>query len=1022
MKKYFIFAAAALLLASCAEEGTDTVRDCIHGHLNGTQCVCDAGYTVSLGTVQTGACTIPTDQVDAICGYGQYAGNQCICHPGYVMDTQTQKCVSTNKDCGNGTAMNGVCICNDGYLIDTTGRCTISTSIPEPSCVYGHRENGECVCDAGYIKDSNGLCTTRESSDPSCGHGHLENTECVCDDDYQKDSNGSCTIPQPYLCQVAFEYTNADTCASTGGSDMRVYLIGDMNEWVTDDINMEMKADASCKRSIIINVKEGHQYRYKFYISGMGDAGYRADPDKSADVDGNNRTSGECGMTYSYVEKAPGQTNPPVVEPDPDKPKPEECDTTFKYFNAYTNVGSGGAADFKVHLVGTFNGWEKNDPNYTMTSDGKGCHTITVKLPKDSSNQYKFHIEGWENQETGQDDGWMSDPYNTNYDNDGNSTAAISACNMQFGNCEALPDPPTVIDPPDTPQPTVTNKNADLQSVSVSGKNITITLKSGVKATAVAGGSGSAKISDTTITDTVSENNKYVYTITTEGGEIYVPVWVEDNAFDWHDALLYFAFTDRFVNGDTSNDKKSNTWQHCAATDWYGGDFKGMKQKVEAGYFDDLGVNTLWISSVTKNTEATSEGTNGDRHNYSAYHSYWPVSAFMTDYNQADFNGLPAIEDHFGTLEELRELVDACHKRGIRVLVDFAANHVFRDSPMFSKHPDWFNDANNPQLCDNNNNWDNYSEKCWFSQDLPDINYENANARKAMVDHAIWLIKMTNVDGFRVDAVKHMNIQFIKDLRHAVDALFANTGIMFYMVGETFTGNIDLLNKYIGDDLLHAQFDFPLYYKLGNVLRGNGLYDLAANYNARFNSDLMGTFMGNHDVARAISVANGDNENKWGNNPTPTSWDPYDRVMAAWTILLTRPGVPLIYYGDEFGMPGSNDPDNRRMMLFGNELNEQQKGTLGFVQALGKMRKAHKALSRGSLETLSLTNTTWCYKREYNGEKIIVGIGLRTNSDGGPGSCDLKGNYTLESLFDGTTTTASSLNLGGEKFQVYLVK
>ncbi|MBQ9243048.1 MAG: hypothetical protein IJ165_07450 [Proteobacteria bacterium] len=999
MKKYLILtAAAALMLASCADHSEEDELNCGFGVPQGNKCVCQDGYVVNLNDGM-GACTVSVSTVDPTCGYGQFAAGQCFCYPGYAPDSVTNKCVSIPKDCGHGTLIDGSCRCDSGYQLDASGICTVPGNAPEPSCVYGHRENGECVCDEGYQKDSSGRCTTLmpEKPDPE----------------------------KPALCQVAFEYINADTCAATGGTNQKVYLIGSMNSWATEDAGMEMKADNNCKRSIIINIEEGKEYSYKFYIAGMGDAGYRADPNASADADGNNTIPGDCGMTYKYTEKAPTQEKPPViVEPDPDNPTPvETCETTFKYFNAYTNIGSGGAADFKVHLVGDFNEWEKNDPNYTMTSDGKGCHTITVKLPKGSNNGYKYHIEGWENQETGQDDGWMSDPYNTNYDNYGNSSALISACNLTFGNCETLPDtPPVVINPADPPNPPVQDANADLQSVSVNGKNITITLKDGVKATQVTGGSGNAKITGTTVTDTVSENNKYTYLITTNHGEVYVPVWVEDQAFDWHDALLYFAFTDRFVNADPGNDKKSHTWDHCAATDWYGGDFKGLQQKVESGYFDELGVNTLWISSVTKNTEATSAGTNGDNHNYSAYHSYWPVSAFMTDTNKGDFNGLPAIEDHFGTPEDLRNLVEACHKRGIRVLVDFAANHVFKDSPMFSKHPDWFNDASNPQLCDNNNNWDNYSEKCWFSQDLPDINYENANARKAMVDHAVWLIKQTNIDGFRVDAVKHMNIQFIKELRAATEKLFANTGIMFYMVGETFTGDVGLLNKYIGNDLLHAQFDFPLYYKIGNVLRGNGLYDLAANYNAQFNSDLMGTFMGNHDVARAISVANGDNENKWGSNPTPNTWQPYDRMMAAWTILLTRPGVPLIYYGDEFGMPGSNDPDNRRMMLFGDDLNEQQKGTLGYVQALGKMRKAHKALSRGSLQTLSLSNTTWCYKREYGGESIIVGIGLKTNSDGDPGTCDLKGSYTLENLFNGTTTTASSLNLSSEKFQIYLVR
>ncbi|MBQ9243049.1 MAG: hypothetical protein IJ165_07455 [Proteobacteria bacterium] len=737
---------------------------------------------------------------------------------------------------------------------------------------------------------------------------------------------------------------------------------------------------------------------YKVGTSGKCEPGSQA----SDCGDHGKLVNGACVCDSGYQAGASGKCEPAGGG---------SCTATFEYVNKWTSKASGGESDWDVYLIGSMNEWKEADPVYKMTSDGNGKHTITFDVTNWGDFTYKFYINGWA------DNSYHSDPSKA-VDADGNNQAN-GTCGARYtycedGDCSGSGEitPPVVID-------------SLLQSVSVSGKSITIKLKDGLQVSGVTGGSGSAKIDGTTITDTVSENTKYTYFVSTNEGEVYVPVWVEEQKFDWHDALLYFAFTDRFLNSDGQY-KKSGTWENSSAADWYGGDFKGLQQKVEEGYFDELGVNTLWISSVTKNTEATSEGTNGDTHNYSAYHSYWPVSAFMTDYNKDDFNGLPAIEDHFGTMEDLHDLVEACHKKGIRVLVDFAANHVFKDSPMVSKHPEWFNDLNNKQLCDDNGNWDNYSEKCWFSQDLPDINYENAEARKTMVDHAVWLIKQTNIDGFRVDAVKHMNIQFIKELRAATESLFANTGTTFYMVGETFTYDVGLLNKYIGNDLLHAQFDFPLYGKLGNVLRGEGLYtaihDGQTGVKAGYKSDLMGTFMGNHDVARAISVAAGQNEGKWGYNDTPTDWTPYDRLMAAWMILLTQPGIPLIYYGDEFGMPGSNDPDNRRMMLFGDDLNEQQKSTLSFVQSVGKIRRNHKALSRGEREMVKEDNATFCYKMNYNGETVLVGIGLPDNYGNGPSGCDLGSTLSLVNLFTGEETAKSALDLTGEKFQLYLVK
>ena len=888
-------------------------------------------------------------------------------------------------DCGHGSLNGGACQCETGYKYDVNQSCT--------------------VCADGYLKNESGICVKKDAEEP----GDSGNT-------------GDAT------CKTTFHYFNEwSSTGACGEADFDVYLIGSFNDWKEADPAYKMTSNGDGSHSITVEWKKGSDYTYKYYIDGWGENSYQAEPSTSEyDPDGNAYARiTSCDMTFGTRSgnKSCGD-NPDI----PDEPDDGKCRTTFHYFNEWSNTGACGVENFDVYLIGSFNDWKEADPAYKMTSNGDGSHSITVEWTEGSEYTYKYYINGWA------ENSYQAEPATSEYDQDGNAYARITSCGMTIGtrsgslSCGGGGG--------GGGGDVTSNEGINLAGKpSVSGKNIefTVNLESGWSISEVKGGSGSASFDGTKVTDTVPENNRYNYRVMATNGsktsELYVPVWVEDKAFDWHDALLYFAFTDRFYNGDTSNDRKSNVTSNSAAADWYGGDFAGLKKKVEEGYFTALGVNTLWISSVSMNTQDISYGSNGDTHSYSAYHSYWPVTTFMTANNQSEFTSaeskgvkLTAIEPHFGTMEELQALVEACHKRGIRVLVDFAANHVHKDSPIYTKHKDWFNGTGQPgELCDNNNNWDNNPETCWFSADLPDINFNNADARKLMVEHAVWLIKETGVDGFRVDAVKHIAIQFIKDLRAATDALFANTGIMFYMVGETFTGDVGLLNKYIGDDLLHAQFDFPLYYKLGNVLAGNGLYDLAANYNVTFKSDLMGTFMGNHDVARAISVANGDNTGKWGNNPTPTSWDAYNRMMAAWTILLTRPGVPLIYYGDEYGMPGSNDPDNRRMMQF-DGLNEQQAAMLDYVKNLGVMRSEHKALSRGSIETLSLSNTTWCYKREYDGETLIVGVGLKTKDNVQPGTCNLKKTYALKNLFDGTELSTSSLDLSGNKFQIYQVK
>ena len=909
----------------------------------------------------------------------------------------------------------------------------------------------------------------------NCVHGDFNGTVCECVENFTTDASGLCTI-----CDTGY-VAKGDTCVKGSGpvddsckttivyknsnyKGKPVFLIGDFNNWAKEDSKYQFtENDGTFTLGIDgkqnLSFAKGVTVIFKAYIGGgLEDSeAYHSVPAVCTDGNDHNcKLTISCGQTFSMDEDS-GSGN--ISGGGGGGGEPEECITTFKFHNKWTSQASGGQ-DWSVYLIGDFNAdgegnWKIADEAYKMQPDGQGSHTYTVKWPKGEHHNYKFYVDGWA------DDSYKSDPtkcvgeYCDNevtvscgqtlcYDetNDGvcNGGGGGGGGTVTGGDICGTFD----IDTTSGGNYTIngSDSNAQLKTIKVEGKKITVEFKDSVESV---NGGVNPQPNGNSFTDEVPENGKYTYFVKAGGQDVYVPVWVEKEQFDWHNAILYFAFTDRFVNGDSSNDRKPNgrtdgLWDNSLAADWMGGDFKGMQQKVEAGYFDALGVNTIWISSVSMNTQGVSEDSknndDGQKHNYTAYHSYWPIASFMTADNQGEFDGISAIEPHFGSMDDLKNLVNACHKRGIRVLVDFAANHVHKDSPMFKKHEHdgWFNGGlNDRKLCDDGY-WDDayWTERCWFSQDLPDINYDNEYVRNLMVQHAIWLIKETNIDGFRVDAVKHMNIQFIRDLRYAVDQLFKNTGIMFYMVGETFTGDMNLLNKYIGDDLLHAQFDFPLYYKIGNVLTGNGLYDAIHNgqsgYKANFKSDLMGTFMGNHDVARAISVAAGQNSSKWGNNPTPGDWYAYDRVMAAWMILLTQPGVPLIYYGDEAGMPGSNDPDNRRMMIFDN-LNEQQSALLGFVQSLGKIRRTHKALSLGEREILgvqhgSSDNSTACYKMSYNGESVIVGIGLPDNSGHGPGVCELGQEYTLQNLFDKdcAEVKTSTLDLSSNKFQVWLVK
>ncbi len=510
---------------------------------------------------------------------------------------------------------------------------------------------------------------------------------------------------------------------------------------------------------------------------------------------------------------------------------------------------------------------------------------------------------------------------------------------------------------------------------------------------------------------------------------LFVPVWVEQEPFDWRDAVIYQIMTDRFVNGDPVNDgpvagvdKKAN---------WQGGDLRGIIEKIEENYFTDLGVTALWLSSPLRNTQGAWKGMGGDTRLYAAYHSYWPVATGWSDLTPLPGLASP-VEPHFGDEADLRELVKKAHDRGIRVLFDIVPNHVHAESWLWEtyRYDDWFNEA--PAGLPRNAlggytcGWER-PEECWFTDYLPDIDHRNAAAQDALIEHYLWLARTFDADGFRVDAVRLMNRDLTVTLRYFIEREAAAGGTPFFMVGETFTGDTgwEEIGHYLGPDKLDSQFDFPLFHHLVRafLLGSESLSDLAAfllTHDGRYQRDyhpgaIMATFPGNHDLCRALSSANGDfdgtsqggapaHERVWENEPeTPTDAVPYERMRLAWVFLFTSPGVPTIYQGDEFGMPGANDPDNRRMMLFGDDLNEHQQDTLAVVKKLAAARAAYPALRRGTRETVHVEEDVWLYTMSDGDDTVLIAFNRGEETVGRTFAVPLvDGSYT-DALSEGTT-------------------
>lgn len=480
-------------------------------------------------------------------------------------------------------------------------------------------------------------------------------------------------------------------------------------------------------------------------------------------------------------------------------------------------------------------------------------------------------------------------------------------------------------------------------------------------------------------------------------------------AIDWRDAIMYFVMIDRFADGDPANNAPVGGVEQPG--NYLGGDFAGVTQKIESGYFTDLGINTLWITSPLDNADNANPGSDG--HAYSGYHGYWP-------------RDLNAAESKLGTEAELKQLVDTAHRHGIQVLVDYVMNHVHDSSPIYQEHRNdgWFWPNDNGHggncVCGSGCSWDTERLRCWFDPFLPDFDFRNSDARRWSVDNAVQWAKRLGIDGFRLDAVKHLETSWLTDIRARIDAEVAFDQ-RFYMVGETFDGSRDLIKSYVNaNTMLDGQFDFPLRgTMLSTILRRDGqMSDLAgfvaSNDGFYGTGSVMSNFLGNHDVPRTIHIAedspqfgawDGGKDRAWFNRPSlPTGKSAFERLQVAYTLLFALPGIPMLYYGDEVGMPGAGDPDNRRFMQW-DGYTANQTWLRDQLAALAKARTAHVALRRGTREQLGVSFDTLVLKFSAAGDTVYVALN-RGDSPSAPVGLPA-GTYT--NLIDGTTKSGSAM-------------
>jgi len=500
---------------------------------------------------------------------------------------------------------------------------------------------------------------------------------------------------------------------------------------------------------------------------------------------------------------------------------------------------------------------------------------------------------------------------------------------------------------------------------------------------------------------------KHTLSLRTEDGKkrgaepIDLPFWVEDEEFDYQDGVLYMFLVDRFANGDKANDQPIGAPVHYDA-DWHGGDLQGALKVMQSGYFEKLGVRTIWLSPANEQTDSWHKG-DGDQ-NYSAYHGYWPVKA-------------RSIEPRFGGDAALRAFVAEAHKRGLRVLLDLINNQVHKDHEYVSKNGSWFR-----QACQCGTPGCGWSEKpfeCMFQPYLPDIDWTSYGAEKQFVADAVNWIAEFDLDGFRVDAVKHVEANSIFDMRAELTRRFEQGGARIFMVGETAVGENDQgtffgerfdsgfhwIDAYTGPNALDGQFDFPTRHNMADGLVNGGkplnevegeIQKALTNYKANARHV---RFLNGHDNRRIASIAAADPklDCRWASGCRDDQLPPvsysdaqvYTKLRRALTVLYTMPGIPYLYAGDEVAFPGGDDPDMRRNMLFAEPdladvqmakpgssppaLIPQQIALRDWTRKLGEARKASRALRRGQRITLlGNEGDLWVYAYKAGPKEIAI--------------------------------------------------
>ncbi len=440
---------------------------------------------------------------------------------------------------------------------------------------------------------------------------------------------------------------------------------------------------------------------------------------------------------------------------------------------------------------------------------------------------------------------------------------------------------------------------------------------------------------------------------------------------DKESMIMYFLMIDRFKDGDKKNDAPLKDKDVDWKANFQGGDLAGITEKIEDGYFSALGVNTLWISPLTQNPLNAWAEYPAPHRKFSGYHGYWPMT-------------LTTVDTRFGTPDAFKKLVSEAHDKKMNVILDYVSNHVHQECYLIKQHPDWATPLILPDKKKNIRLWEEQRLTTWFDEFLPTLDLSKPEVYNLISDSSLYLIQEYQLDGFRHDATKHVPEIYWRTLTKKLkEQIIQKENRPVYQIGETF-GSRDLIRSYINPGMLDAQFDFNLYFDARTAFaRDNSSlkdldYSLQQSFNYFGEHSVMGNITGNQDLSRFISFASGaisfsedDKKAGWERDIEVKDTLGYRKLACLMAFNMTIPGIPIIYYGDEFGMAGGGDPDNRRMMKF-DSLNIHEQYLKSVTSRLTKLRNESLALTFGDFTTLKVSEKIFIYLRSYFDKAVIV--------------------------------------------------